>query len=78
MPLAESNALRSLSRLDRMLGMRGFPRLLLAAAIFGGVPPIVSAQQPVDLRLPVIFSEFFRRMQVNPVRSDIPAVLIFI
>ncbi len=37
--------------------MRGLSRSLLAAAITGGLPTVVSAQQPVDLRLPVTFSD---------------------
>ena len=56
----DSNALRSRARVracDPCECGRRLSRSLLAAAIIGGLPTIVSTQQTGDLRLPVIFSD---------------------
>lgn len=60
MATPDSNALRSRVRVracDSCECGRRLSRSLVAAAIIGGLPTIVSTQQTVDLRLPVIFSD---------------------
>ncbi len=60
MAAPDSNALHSRARVRACVSRECgglLSRSLLAAAIIGGLPTIVSAQKTVDLRLPVVFSD---------------------